>query len=115
MTRVTAPEKPAVPPTTPTLDAFFDHVRYSNPFDLNRVVPASVIREDAEQVHRAPFDQLTALAGQVLTNRRAVGAVLWGEAGIGKSHLLARLQHWAEEDGKPDGGRAIFIYLSNLQ
>src|SRR5439155_14848808 len=94
MTRATAPEKPAVPPSTPTPDAFFDHVRYSNPFDLNRVVPTSMVREDAEQVHRAQFDQLTALAGQALANRRALGAVLWGEAGIGKSHLLARLQRW---------------------
>ena len=56
-----------------------------------------------------------ALAGQALANRQALGAVLWGEAGIGKSHLLARLERWAAGNGKPDGGRAIFILLSNLQ
>src|SRR5439155_26935626 len=41
---------------------------------------------------------------------RGLGAMLWGEAGIGKSHLLARLARWAEQDK-----RACFVYLHNLQ
>ncbi len=37
--------------------------------------------------------------------------MLWGEAGIGKSHLLARLGAWAGSNHK----QAIFVYLANLQ
>ena len=35
--------------------------------------------------------------------------MLWGEAGIGKSHLLSRLARWSDE------GHATFVYLHNLQ
>ena len=41
---------------------------------------------------------------------RGVGAVLWGEAGIGKSHLLSRLGRWANRENQ-----ACFVYLHNLQ
>jgi hypothetical protein len=36
--------------------------------------------------------------------------VLWGEAGVGKSHVLSRLGRWAAGDGY-----AAFVYLHNLQ
>ena len=36
--------------------------------------------------------------------------VLWGEAGVGKSHLLSRLGRWAGTDDQ-----AVFVYLHNLQ
>src|SRR5262249_54055059 len=45
-----------------------------------------------------------------LSTRRGLGAVLWGQAGIGKSHLLSRLARWARRDD-----RACMIYLHNLQ
>ena len=35
---------------------------------------------------------------------------MWGDAGVGKSHLLSRLARWAHRDGK-----ACFVYLQNLQ
>src|SRR5262249_20133760 len=38
-----------------------------------------------------------------------VGMALWGEAGVGKSHLLHRLRRWARRRHFP------FVYLYNLQ
>jgi hypothetical protein len=61
-------------------------------------------------VHRPAFERLTALAGEVCASRRGLGAVLWGEAGVGKSHLLARLARWAGAEG-----HATFVGLHNLQ
>lgn len=102
---------PQEPPATPTLDAFYEHVRYSNPFAINRVVPASLRIEDAQGVHQKPFGRLVELADEAARQRAGIGAMLWGEAGIGKSHLLARLGAWAGSDHK----HAIFVYLANLQ
>jgi hypothetical protein len=100
-----------VPPTTPTLDAFYDHILYSNPFAINRVVPASLRIEDAQGVHQKPFARLVELAGEASRQHTGLGVMLWGEAGIGKSHLLARLAAWAGSEHK----HAIFVYLANLQ
>jgi hypothetical protein len=91
-----------------TLEQFLDRVAVVNPFLDNRVngpVPAG---QDVADIHRAAFERLVGLAGEVCGGR-GLGAVLWGEAGIGKSHLLARLQRWAEPDC------AFLVYLHNLQ
>jgi hypothetical protein len=92
-----------------SLEAFFAQVRDVNPFLDNRVNGPSHADADVGEVHRAAFERLTELAGEARAARRGVGAVLWGEAGIGKSHLLSRLGRWAEE------GPACFAYLHNLQ
>lgn len=93
------------------LDEFFGHVRAHNPFAVNRVVPSAEFREDADTVHERPFARLVELAGRVQTQHTGIGAVLWGEAGIGKSHVLARLGQWTG----PDHEKAVFVLLSNLQ
>ena len=113
MSTVTPLGPPAVPTPTPTLDAFFDHVRYSNPFAINRVVLASMHIEDADAqgVHQKPFGRLVQLANEAARQHTGLGVMLWGEAGIGKSHLLARLGAWAGSNHK----QAIFVYLANLQ
>ncbi|HXG11817.1 MAG TPA: ATP-binding protein [Gemmataceae bacterium] len=111
MTPTVSPEAPTMPPPTPELGAFFEHVRYTNPFDVNRVGQAALAEADASQVHHAAFTQLTDLVGRARQQPLGLGAVLWGEAGIGKSHLLARLQVWAGRDHK----QAACVYLSNLQ
>src|SRR5262245_39991657 len=95
MTRLLFPETPAVTPTTPTLGHFFERVRHGNPFEVNRVVPSSVLQEDAEQVHYKQYTQLVELAGKAQEQHTCVGVLLWGEAGVGKSHVLARLGKWA--------------------
>src|SRR5262249_27971184 len=83
-----------------------------NPFLDNRVngpQPEQGADCDVSAVHQPAFERLTTLARQAHEARRGVGAVLWGEAGIGKSHLLVRLARWAE------AGNATFAYLHNLQ
>jgi hypothetical protein len=111
VTRESELEVPAVPSPAPTLDAFFEHVQYSNPFSVNRVVPSTAVTEDATEIHRAPYTRLTELASQALQRQTAIGALVWGEAGVGKSHLLSRIANWADSNDK----QAIFIYLANMQ
>jgi hypothetical protein len=96
-------------PDDPTLEQFLARVAAINPFLDNRVNGPAPAGQDVAEVHRGPFERLTGLAGEALQARCGLGAVLWGEAGVGKSHLLARLQRWAE-----DGG-AFLVYLHNLQ
>ncbi len=90
--------------------AFLDGVRTANPFLDNRVNAPAADPGDVEGIHHQPFLRLTELAGEALAARRGVGALVWGQAGIGKSHLLARLGRWAAEND-----RACFVYLHNLQ
>jgi hypothetical protein len=94
-----------------TLDSFFEHVLYSNPFAVNRVALYTPAREDAPQVHHKQFTQLVELANKAHEQQLGYGAMLWGEAGIGKSHLLARLGNWAGSDHR----HALFVYITNLQ
>jgi hypothetical protein len=101
----------ALPPPAaadPRLDAFFERLRSANPFTDNRVNGPSPDDVDVGDVHRGAFETLTRLAREAHDGRRGLGAVLWGEAGIGKSHLLGRLARWAK-------GTACFVYLHNLQ
>ena len=92
------------------LDDFFERICSCNPFLDNRIKNPSAHDVDVAEIHQAAFERLTGLAREALAARRGVGAVLWGEAGIGKSHLLSRLGRWAAGDG-----RACFLYLHNLQ
>jgi hypothetical protein len=92
------------------LGEFFRRVESLNPFLDNRINGPSANDVDVDAIHQAAFVRLTRLAREACDGRRGVGAVLWGEAGIGKSHLLSRLGRWAN-----DGGQAQFVYLHNLQ
>jgi hypothetical protein len=92
-----------------TLEQFAERFGRANPFLENRVNGPAPAEIDVPDIHRAAFERLTALARQALEARRGLGAVLWGEAGIGKSHLLSRLARWAES------APAVFLYLHNLQ
>src|SRR4051794_33608068 len=97
---------PAVQPNGDSLEGFFRHVLAADPFLDNRVNAPSAQDVDVEDIHRAAFDRLVALARAALEARRGIGAVLWGEAGVGKSHLLSRLGRWARAPGQ-----ACFVYL----
>jgi hypothetical protein len=90
------------------LGDFFRRMRSVNSFTDNRVNGPSADDPDVAEIHGAAFGRLTGLAGEALAARRGIGAVLWGEAGVGKSHVLSRLGRWAD-------GRANFVYLHNLQ
>src|SRR5262245_83207 len=97
--------------TMPSLTAdLFEQVLTRNPFTDNRVNAPSEEDVDVQSLHAAAFERLTSLAQEALASRRGIGAVLWGEAGIGKSHLLSRLGRWAREKE-----RACLVYLHNLQ
>jgi hypothetical protein len=92
------------------LGDFFRRVESCNPFLDNRINGPSPDDVDVDAIHQTAFAQLTQLAAEACAARRGVGAVLWGEAGVGKSHLLSRLGRWANGEG-----RACFVYLHNLQ
>jgi hypothetical protein len=92
------------------LEGFYNYVASTNPFIDNRVNGPAPAAEDVVKVHERAFARLTALAEEAGNGHHALGAVLWGEAGIGKSHLLARLERWAAQDKW-----ACFVYLHNLQ
>jgi hypothetical protein len=102
--------RPSAATDSVALDGFFRHVRAVNPFLDNRVNAPSPDDVDVGTIHHAAFVRLTQLAAEALAAQRGIGVVLWGQAGIGKSHLLSRLGRWAARDG-----RACFVYLHNLQ
>ncbi len=91
------------------LDHYFAQLLVLNPFLDNRINHPSTTDVDVADIHQAAFTRLTSLAREALAARRGLGMVLWGEAGVGKSHLLSRLARWAADE------QAYFIYLHNLQ
>lgn len=95
-------------------DAFFEALAEANPFSRDRISEPSARDVDVPSIHGESFEELTRLARQPLRNRTGIGVALFGTAGIGKSHLLARLYRWADEreaDGSP---RAHFTFVHNL-
>jgi hypothetical protein len=93
-----------------TLEDFFGHIADSNPFSANRVDDPSRLYADVDTIHQKTFQRLIAHAETACKERRGIGVLLGGEAGVGKSHLLARLCRWADEKG-----RAFYVFLHNLQ
>ncbi|MGH7172698.1 MAG: AAA family ATPase, partial [Gemmataceae bacterium] len=92
------------------LNEFVHLVETRNPFLDNRINDPSANDVDVDAIHQSAFARLTRLAREACDSRRGVGVVLWGEAGIGKSHLLSRLARWAKRDNQ-----ACFAYQHNLQ
>ena len=81
-----------------TLEDFFSRLRDSNPFTDNRVTGPAPDEVDVEALNQSAFERLVELACEACGARRGLGAVVWGQAGIGKSHLLGRLGRWARQD-----------------
>src|SRR5262249_48237832 len=103
-------EESAMTPTAEPPADLCAYVLSANPFADNRVNGPGPDDVDADDVHRAAFQRLTGLSSEAGGSRRGRGVVLWGEAGVGKSHLLGRLGRWAEAQGN-----STFLYLHNLQ
>jgi hypothetical protein len=99
-----------IEPAPANLDELFARLSAVNPFTDNRVNEPSADEVDVDGIHHAAFERLTALAVEARDQRRGIGAMLLGEAGIGKSHVLSRLARWAVHEG-----RACSVYLHNLQ
>lgn len=73
------------------IEDFVRHLRFSGPFEWNRVSEiADEMPPNVAEIHAAEFEQLKGLI-QNVRRRGGMGLLLWGEAGVGKSHLLARL------------------------
>lgn len=102
--------EPTPLPDPVDLEAFFRRLAAVNPFTDNRITGPSAQVVDVPDVHQGAFERLTGLAREAHDGRRGLGAMVYGEAGIGKSHLLARLDRWAGADD-----HACFVYLHNLQ
>jgi hypothetical protein len=81
-----------------------------NPFIDNRINGPGSDDADVNTIHQSAFEELTRLAFEARNAGRGLGALLWGEAGIGKSHVLSRLARWARQDD-----RACLVYIHNLQ
>ncbi len=93
-----------------TLEAFLQ-LKESNPFDSHCVnTPDDSDVVNVPDVHRSEFDQIKFLIFESLRLHHSKGIVLWGEAGIGKSHLLGRLHAWSSTNK-----RALFAFLHNVQ
>lgn len=104
-------EASSVTASPPDLERFCTYVRSSSPFEVNRVVQVFAEVGDVAPIHERQFAHLRELAGRAQRQQPGVGVVLWGDPGIGKSHLLARLSCWAGREQQ----QAVFIYLANLQ
>ncbi|MCI0456327.1 MAG: ATP-binding protein [Gemmataceae bacterium] len=94
-----------------TLDDFLARLRDENPFLINRVDrPLAGGPIDVPAINAHAFHRILALGRQAHRENRGIGVVVWGEAGVGKSHLLGRLGRWADQDR-----HACHVYLHNLQ
>jgi len=82
------------------MNEFFRCLAESNPFAASAVSEARDAALHVEAIHQGQLGQLVASAEKVRATRRHRGLVLWGEAGSGKSHLLAQLRRWGEHDGR---------------
>ncbi len=90
-------------------DDFFDAIGGSNPFSSDKVTAPEDDVPTVDSIHSKEFEQLKSLTLQVQEQSRSIGALLWGGAGVGKSHLVSRLFHWAKAEGN-----AICVYLPNI-
>jgi hypothetical protein len=91
-----------------TFDRFLEAVRGTNPFRSTRITDPARSDGDVSQIHQRAFEKLRKAVEIVGKEPIATGVLLLGAAGVGKSHLLARLFQWAEED------HATVVYLHNI-
>jgi hypothetical protein len=105
-------DEPTSPETTDPAGAaeFIDRFRYARPFSTNRVTDPTGGQLDVPSIHDRQFHSLVEHAEHVRREPCGMGVVVWGEPGIGKSHLLARLCRWADEQQL-----ACYIFLHNVQ
>lgn len=92
-----------------TAEDFARHVERSNPFSQDRVTQVQTSQTDVPSIHEKAFKKLVRRIDEVRTTGQTAGILLTGPAGVGKSHVLARLFRWAREEG-----RATVVYLHNL-
>lgn len=89
--------------------ALVEAITGSQPFQRNRISDPSQLECDVAAIHAKAFDQLVELAERSHQQKLGLGALLLGSSGTGKSHLLGRFSHWADQRG------ACFVFLHNIQ
>jgi hypothetical protein len=89
--------------------AWVRSITTTNPFTHNRVTQAEDLPADVPAVHDREFRTITRRIQEVRATGQAAGILLTGAAGVGKSHLLARLFQWAHHEGA-----ATVVYLHNV-
>jgi hypothetical protein len=92
-----------------TVDRFLGAFKDTNPFAKNKVTEIGDAEVDVPGIHSESFAKLTRGIDNARRNRVSTGIMLLGGAGLGKSHLLARLSHWALSDR-----HAVVIFLHNV-
>ncbi len=80
------------------MNEFLRCVLESNPFAQSAVGETADAAVHVEAVHQGQFQELVACAEDVRRTRGHLGRVVWGEAGVGKSHLLVQLDRWARRE-----------------
>ena len=91
------------------LPRFLRAVEKTNPFKRDAVTGAKGGDVDVQDVHRKEFAQIQNAVEGVRSDGGATGVLLIAPAGLGKSHLLARLERWAREDA-----RCTMVILHNV-
>jgi type II secretory pathway predicted ATPase ExeA len=82
----------------PTLEDLARAIEGSNPFRRNRVSDPSSVDADETTIHAQEFERLCARIDAVRRDNGSAGILVVGQAGVGKSHLLARLFGWSREN-----------------
>ncbi len=82
----------------------------ANPFLSGAVNDPAEGEVNVGAIHEPQFRELTEATEEARRLHTHVGQVVWGEPGIGKSHLLTRFYRWAEENQ-----RAVVVFLHNIQ
>lgn len=93
----------------PPDNLFFEAIRTTNPFERNCISDPSQLGSDVPSIHEQAFERLLAGSNKAFAQRTATAVMLLGEAGVGKSHLLARLANQARKAGD------CCCYLHNLR
>ena len=91
-----------------SLNQLLEALQNEQPFAQDRINQPSHRDPDVPEIHMRAFEQLVRLAEYVAKSERAIGTVVLGDAGIGKSHVLSRFWRWSQQSGGP------FVFLHNL-
>ena len=91
-----------------SLNQLLEALQNEQPFAQDRINQPSHRDPDVPEIHASAFEQLVQLAEDVARSERAVGTILLGDAGIGKSHVLSRFWRWSQQSG------GAFVFLHNL-
>lgn len=92
-----------------TTEDFLGGMLRSDPFSSNRVNGPDRSLPTVKSIHKQQFESLCRMTTHVHQANEALGVLLWSGAGVGKSHLLARLCEWADKEEK-----AFYLYLHNV-